>query len=148
MRRDEPVARHLTHSEDCRRRVEEALAEDWDFQSRINRAIDRKGKYEEASRTAQEGASSSSGQQDEHRVREGGPSAIGHQEEPQGRKRGRDEEGYGDEERRTRPEMADDLDIPIMDETGTGGSVESAQMASGGEAQPRALPIARAPAPL
>ena len=65
MRRHDPIRNQLTHSEDCRKRVEEALAEDKDFQNKMNKAIDRKGKYEETTRKAQTGGSTASGHQDE-----------------------------------------------------------------------------------
>ena len=101
MRRNDPIRNQLTHSEECRKRVEAALAEDKDFQNKMNKSIERKEKYEEKARKAETG----------------GATASGHQEERQEQKRGREEEGCGDEERTRRGEIADDLDIPMMDDS-------------------------------
>ena len=107
MRRKDPEANKMSHSDECRRRVGEALAEDKSFKQRLERAMERKSRHVEE-------------REERGRVQEGGATASGHHEpqepERRGGKRDRDEEGPGDEERVRRGDADDDLDIPMMDE--------------------------------
>ena len=70
MKKGDPNAVHMTHSEACRTRVEAALAEDEQFQNKLKKGVKRKEQMEEEK---QKQAKSSA----EEVVGEGGPVKVG-----------------------------------------------------------------------